>query len=208
MPIVFNSGLSSTRRKEHRVGIRKIVTVVEETLEEGGRAVEPPVRTAAAMAVISNPFAGRPFQQDLKPLINEYSRSLGEMLSSRAIAALGPGARVEAYGKGALVGLDGEIEHGSAIIHTLTFGNPFRSAVGPHALTLLPSAEKRASAGASMDIAMKHVEDAKIRSHHMTFEVRIPDAPRPDEIVVVCAVCDGGRPHPRIGDLAAEMERK
>lgn len=185
--------------------IRKIVTVVEETLIEGFKKAEKPVRIAAAMAVIKNPYAGR-YVEDLKPLIDSHAGPLGEMLSKRAIEALGiSGDQVEAFGKGALVGLDGEVEHGSGIIHTLGFGTPFRKACGD-ALTLLPSAEKRAAAGASLDLAIKHKMDPKIRSHHMTFEVRIPDAPRNDEMVIVAVVTDSGRAHPRIGSLHSELE--
>lgn len=182
--------------------IRKIVTVVEEILEEGGKEVSPPTRTAVAMAVIENPLAGR-YVEDLSAFIDEHSPALGKLLGKRAVEALGEEA--EAYGKGALVGLDGEIEHGSAIIHTLKFGNEFRGLVGGK--SLLPSAEKRGAAGASLDLAIKHKIDAATRTHHQTFEVRIPDAPRPNEIVVMAVVTNAGRPHPRIGDLKAEMAR-
>ncbi|RFU64541.1 amino acid synthesis family protein [Peribacillus saganii] len=185
--------------------IRKIVTICEETFIEGFKEAEKPVRIAAAMAVIKNPFAGK-YVEDLQPLVNTYSEKLGDLLPKRAIEALGiTGKEVEAFGKGALVGLDGEIEHGSAIIHTLTFGNPFRT-ICDNAETLLPSAEKRAAAGASLDLAIKHKRDAKTRSHHMTFETRIPDAPRNDEIVISAVVASSGRAHPRIGSLHKELE--
>lgn len=187
--------------------IRKLCTVVEETFIEGFREAPTPVRIAAAMAVIKNPFAGR-YVEDLQPLIDAYSEPLGILLPQKAIEALNiSGEEVEGYGKGALVGLDGEIEHGSAIIHTLTFGNPFRKICGD-AVTLLPSAEKRANAGASLDLALKHKIDAKIRSHHMSFEVRIPDAPRADEIVIAAVVSSSGRAHPRIGSLHNELDQQ
>lgn len=187
------------------VEIRKIVTVVEETFIEGYKKTQKPVRIAAAMAVIKNPFAGK-YEEDLQPLVRTYSEKLGGLLPQKAMDALGvTGDQVEAYGKGALVGLEGEIEHGSAIIHTLTFGNPFRTLCG-NAETLLPSAEKRAAAGASLDLAIKHKMDPKIRSHHMTFEVRIPDAPRNDEIIIAAVVTTSGRAHPRIGSLHKELE--
>ncbi|OMP65970.1 amino acid synthesis family protein [Domibacillus epiphyticus] len=187
------------------IEIRKIVTVCEETFIEGFKKAEKPVRIAAALAVIKNPYAGQ-FVEELQPLINTYSEKLGKLLPKKAMEALNiSGEEVEAYGKGALVGLDGEIEHGSAIIHTLTFGNPFRSLCGD-AETLLPSAEKRGSAGAGIDLAIKHKMDEKTRSHHMTFETRIPDAPRNDEIVVIAAVASSGRAHPRIGSLHKELE--
>jgi hypothetical protein len=185
--------------------IRKVVTICEETFIEGFKKSSKPVRIAAALAVIKNPYAGQ-YVEDLLPLIKTYSEKLGEILPQKAIEALGiSGQEVEAYGKGALVGLDGEIEHGSAIIHTLTFGNPFRSKCD-QAETLLPSAEKRGAAGSSLDLAIKHKMDPKIRSHHMTFEVRIPDAPRSDEIIIAAVVTSSGRAHPRIGSLHKELE--
>lgn len=185
--------------------IRKFVTMVEETLIEGFKPAARPVKVAVAAAVVKNPFAGR-FVQDLQPLIDTYSAELGKILPQKALEALGmTGEACEGYGKGALVGLDGEMEHGSAIIHTLTFGNEFRRVCG-NAKTLLPSAEKRANAGASIDLALKHKMDAKIRSHHMSFEFRIPDAPRADEIVIMAAVAATGRAHPRIGSLHSELD--
>lgn len=184
--------------------IRKMYTVVEETFIEGFKTAEKPVRIAVAAAVIKNPFA-RQFVENLQPLIDEYSAKLGKILPKKALEALGiTGEECEAYGKAALVGLDGEVEHGSAIIHTLIFGNEFRQVCG-NAKTLLPSAEKRAGAGASIDLAIKHKMDAKIRSHHMSFEFRIPDAPRADEIIVAAAVTASGRAHPRIGSLHVEL---
>lgn len=182
-----------------------MVTVLEETFIEGFKAADKPVRIAVAAAVIKNPYAGQ-YVENLQPLIDEYSAKLGEILPKKALEALGiTGEECEAYGKAALVGLDGEIEHGSAIIHTMIFGNEFRKVCG-NAKTLLPSAEKRAGAGASIDLAIKHKMDAKIRSHHMSFEFRIPDAPRADEIMVAAAVTSSGRAHPRIGSLHAELE--
>jgi hypothetical protein len=176
--------------------IRKLVTYVEDYLREGGREQRPPIRVAAAMAVVNNPLAGR-YVEDLNdPLVEEYAPILGGLLGPAAVAALG-GADVEAYGKGALVGAAGEIEHGSAIIHTLRFGNRFRDAANGTAL--LPSAEKRGGRGSGLDIALKHKHDHAVRSHHWTFEVRVPDAPRADEILVVCAAASSERPNARIG---------
>ena len=184
--------------------IRKIVTIVEETFVEGFKEVDGPVRMAASMAVIENPYAGK-YQEDLKPFIEEYSSFLANELVPKAKKALD--AEVEGYGKGALVGLDGEIEHGSAIIHTVEWGKPFRDIIGG-GKSLLPSAEKRGVAGATLDVPIKHRVDDHIRSHHQTFEVRIPDAPRADEIVIVAALANSGRAHPRIGDLKVEMKEK
>jgi Amino acid synthesis len=181
-------------------GLRKMVTIVEDVREEGGRPVEPPVRIAAAAAVVANPFAGR-FVDDLEPLIETYCEPLGTLLTERALGLLDGDA--EAYGKGALVGMDGEVEHGSAIIHNLRFGDRVRDPVG--GTSLLPSAEKRGAAGASLDLAIKHKTDHRVRSHHQTFEVRIPDAPRPDEIVIWVALASNGRPHSRLGEFGSEL---
>jgi Amino acid synthesis len=174
--------------------VRKLYQIVEEVHIEGSRTVEPPTTIAVAAAVIANPFAGRDVE-DLTPLIDTYSQKLGVLLAARCVELL-PGAP-EAFGKGALVGSDGEIEHGSAIIHTLRFGNPVRSAAG-EATTLLPSLEKRGTVGSSFDVPLKHIYDATTRSHHQSFEVRVPDAPRPDEIVVAVAMSTAGRPCARL----------
>ena len=181
-------------------GLRKVVTVVEDVHEEGGRPVDPPVRMVAAGAVIVNPFAGR-YVEDLEPLIDQYCEPLGTMLTERALDLLG--GEVEGYGKGALVGLDGEIEHGSAIIHNLRFGNRVREPVD--GTSLLPAAEKRAAAGAPIDVAIKHKTDHSVRSHHQTFEVRIPDAPRADEIVIWVALASSGRPQQRLREFGTEL---
>jgi hypothetical protein len=181
-------------------GVRKLVTVVEETHVEGGRAVEPPVRVAAVGAVIANPLAGR-FVEDLAPLVDVYCEPLGALLAERALRVID--GEVEAFGKGALVGLDGEVEHGSAILHNLRFGNPVRDAV--EATSLLPSAEKCGAAGATLDLALKHKTDVTVRSHHQTFEVRIADAPRPAEIVVWVAFASAGRPQARLAAFGSEL---
>lgn len=183
-------------------GVRKLHVVVEEVRSEGGRPVDPPTRIAAAGAVVANPLAGR-YAEDLAELADRYCRLLGGLLGERALEALGSGAEAEAFGKGALVGLDGDVEHGSAIIHNLLFGNPVRELVG--GTSLLPSAEKRGAAGAPLDLALKHKEDHSVRSHHQTFEVRIPDAPRPDEIVVWVAFAATGRPHARLPAFGSEL---
>jgi hypothetical protein len=183
------------------VGIRKLVTIVEEVHAEGGRRVDPPVLVAAGGAVVSNPLAGT-FVEDLSPLIDTYCERLGRLLVERALGAL-PGLEVQAYGKGALVGLDGEVEHGSAILHNLRFGNPVRDAVGGS--SLLPAAEKSGGPGASLDLALKHKTDLTIRSHHQTFEVRIPDAPRAAEIVIWVALATAGRPQARLAEFGSEL---
>lgn len=180
--------------------IRKLIIVVEQTLEEAGRAVAPPVRKAAAIAVITNPFAGR-YEADLSALI-ETGASLGEELGRRAVAALGiaPGD-VQSYGKAAIVGEDGELEHAAAILHP-KLGAPLRTEVGGGA-ALVPSAKKRGGMGAAIDVPLGHKDAAFVRSHFDAMEIRVSDAPRRDEIVVAVVVTDSGRPLPRIGGLQA-----
>lgn len=180
--------------------VRKIITVVEETHSEGGRPVSPPARVAVVAAVITNPWAGQGFVEDLGPGIDKTASDLGALLTPLVIEALEQ--TPEAYGKGAIVGLDGEVEHGSGLIHTLKFGNHFRDAA--RATTLLPAVEKRGPAGVVFDIPLKHITDATIRSHHQTVEVRIPDAPHADEIVVALAAAAQGRPQQRLADLSTE----
>lgn len=180
--------------------VRKLHTTVEEVSREGGRAVASPYRVAIVAAVIENPWAQAGFVADLEPEINRVAPELGALLAPRVVAALGTG--VEAYGKAAIVGLNGEIEHGSGLIHTLKFGDHFRRAAD--ATTLLPAVEKRAPAGAAFDIPLNHITDATTRSHHQTVEVRVPDAPHPDEILVALAASSGGRPHARLAPLSSE----
>jgi hypothetical protein len=183
------------------VKVRKLTTLVEEVLLEGGRPVAEPLTIVVVAAVIENPWAGVGFIEDLQPGIDATASDLGALLAPRTVAALG--RPVEAYGKAAIVGLDGEIEHGSALIHTLAFGDHFRRAA--EATTLLPAVEKRARAGTSFDIPLKHKRDATIRSHHQTIEVCISDAPHAHEIVVALAAASAGRPQARLAPLSTEM---
>lgn len=178
--------------------IRKIVTVVDETLTEMGRPVSPPVRRAAAVAVIENPFAAR-YVEDLAPLI-AMGEELGKLLSERAVAALGiAGSEVQSYGKAALVGENGEMEHAAALLHP-KMGAPVRSALGKGA-ALIPSSKKRGGLGAELDIPLGHKDAAYVRSHFDGMQVSVSDAPRANEIVVAVAVTTGGRPLPRVGGL-------
>ena len=182
--------------------IRKIVTVVEETMTEAGRDVSPPTRRAAAIAVIVNPFAGR-YQEDLADLI-DVGEELGGLLTERAVAALGiPGERVESYGKAAAVGENGELEHAAALLHP-KLGAPVRKTLGKGA-ALIPSSKKRGGPGVALDIPLGHKDAAFVRSHFDGMEVRINDAPRADEIVVAVAVTDSGRPFPRVGGLTKDQ---
>jgi hypothetical protein len=181
--------------------IRKIVTVVEETLMEGGRDVSPPTRRAAAIAVIDNPFAGK-FIDDLAPLI-AIGEELGELLAARAVAALGiEGSEAQSYGKAAAVGENGELEHAAAILHP-KMGAPVRKVLGKGA-ALIPSSKKRGGLGAVLDIPLGHKDAAFVRSHFDGMEVQINDAPRANEIMVAVAVTDSGRPLPRVGGLTID----
>lgn len=178
--------------------IRKIVTFVDETLSEQGKQVEPPIRRAAAVAVIENPYAGA-YQEDLALLI-DIGEELGGLLAERAVAALGiPGASVESYGKAAAVGENGELEHAAAILHP-KLGTPFRKVLGKGA-ALIPSSKKRGSMGVALDVPLGHKDAAYVRSHFDGMEVRVNDAPRANEIMVAVAVTSGGRPLPRVGGL-------
>lgn len=181
--------------------VRKITTIIDEVLLEGGKEVEPTARTAVVAAIIENPWKDQGFVDDLSAGIDAVAPELGKLLAPRVMDALG--APLEAYGKAAIVGLDGEIEHGSGLIHTLKFGNYFRDAAS--ASTLLPAVEKRGPAGIVFDIPLKHFTDATIRSHHQSFEVRIPDAPHADEILVALAGASQGRPQQRLADLSTEQ---
>ena len=182
--------------------IRKLVTFLEETRREMDREVSPPVRRAAAVAVIANPFAGR-FVEDLSELI-DIGEELGGLLTERAVAALGiPGERVESYGKAAAVGENGELEHAAALLHP-KLGAPVRKTLGKGA-ALIPSSKKRGGPGVALDIPLGHKDAAFVRSHFDGMEVRINDAPRADEIVVAVAVTDSGRPFPRVGGLTKDQ---
>ncbi len=182
---------------------RKIVATVEEIHIDGGKPVENPLRIAIAAAVFTNPCAGR-YVEDLEPLIAEFAPLLGEILPARAYALL-DGAPVEAFGKAALVGLDGEMEHGCALIHTLRFGNPVREKVG--GTSLLPSSEKVGVAGTPIDMNLKHVHDHTLRGYHMSYEIRIADAPHPDEILVAVGYATGCRPHSRLPLFADDFAK-
>jgi len=183
--------------------IRKLVTFDEETLIEGFKPAETPWRLFAIAAVVRNPWAGR-FVEDLKPEIQAYGPVLGELLTNRIIALAGGGDAIEAYGKAAVAGLDGEIEHASGLIHTLRFGNFYREAVG--AKSYLSFTNTRGPANTPIMVPLMDKNDAGRRSHYLTIQFAIPDAPRADEIVVVLGGATGGRPHHRIGDRYQDLK--
>ena len=178
--------------------IRKIIVQVEETLQEMGRTVSPPTRRALAMAVIANPYAGR-YSENLDELI-AIGEELGALLGQKCVQALGiaPG-QAHSYGKAAIVGEAGELEHAAAILHP-KLGAPLRQAVEKGA-ALVPSAKKCGGMGAAIDVPLGHKDAAFVRSHFDAMEARVSDAPRAAEIVVAVVVTDSGRPLPRIGGL-------
>ena len=181
--------------------IRKLIVQVDETRVEMGRPVDPPVRKALAMAVIDNPCAGR-YVENLDELI-AIGEELGGLLGERCIRALGiaPG-RAESYGKAAIVGEAGELEHAAAILHP-KLGAPLRKAVGKGA-ALVPSSKKQGGVGTAIDVPLGHKDAAFVRSHFDAMEARVADAPRAGEIVVAVVVTDGGRPLPRVGGLKTD----
>ena len=182
--------------------IRKIVVTVEETRHEMGKEIDPPTRKAVAAAVIKNPFAGL-YVEDLEQLM-AIGEELGGLLGEKAVAALGvePSA-IESYGKAAIVGEKGEWEHAAAILHP-KLGAPVRKVLGKGA-ALIPSSKKRGGLGVGLDIPLGHKDAAFVRSHFDGMEVRIPDAPRANEIMVAVAVTDSGRPLPRVGGLTQDQ---
>jgi len=184
--------------------IRKTASFTETTFIEGGRRAERPGLMAAAAAVIVNPWAGKGFVQDLRPEILGYAPALGDMLVPMLLQLLGGGDKVEAYGKAAVCGVNGEVEHASGFIHTLRFGNKFRQAVDGK--SYLSFTNRRGGPGSSIQIPMMHKLDEGLRSHYLTLEFSIADAPGPDEIVVAIGGATGGRAHPRIGNRYLDME--
>jgi len=180
------------------VRIRKIIVQVDETRVEMGRAVEPPTRKALAMAVIDNPFAGT-YTENLDELI-AIGEELGGLLGKKCVEALGisPG-QAHSYGKAAIVGEAGELEHAAAILHP-RLGTPLRLAVEKGA-ALVPSSKKRGGLGTAIDVPLGHKDAAFVRSHFDAMEARVADAPRANEIVVAVVVTDSGRPLARVGGL-------
>ncbi|MDH3673765.1 MAG: amino acid synthesis family protein [Gammaproteobacteria bacterium] len=181
--------------------IRKLVTIVEETRIEIGKDIDPPTRRSAALAVIENPYADR-YQVDLEDLMR-IGEELGSLLGERAVRALGiEAAAVESYGKAAIVGESGELEHAAAILHP-RLGKPLRKAVQKGA-ALVPSSKKMGGPGTQIDVPLGHKDAAFVRSHFDAMEVRVSDAPRRNEIVVAVAVTDSGRPLARVGGLTTD----
>ncbi len=184
--------------------LRKLVTFDEVIYRDGDRAAIPPLRLIGVAAVVKNPWAGRGYVEDLAPEINRIAPVLGKLLTDQIIALAGSGDAIEAYGKAAVAGTDCELEHGSALIHTLRFGNFYREAVG--AKTYLGFTNSRGPANTQIQIPLMDKHDAGRRSHYLTIQFSIPDAPGHDELVVALGASTGGRPHHRIGDRYQDIK--
>ncbi|MFN3937063.1 MAG: amino acid synthesis family protein [Gemmobacter sp.] len=182
--------------------IRKIAVFLEETHREAGQGIDPPTRKACVVAVIENPFAGR-FESDLEPLM-AAGEELGGLLGRRCVEALGiaPG-QAQSYGKAAMVGEAGELEHAAALLHP-RLGAPLRAAVEKGA-ALVPSSKKMGGPGQPLDVPLGHKDAAYVRSHFDAMTVSLNDAPRAGEIMVAVAVTDSGRPLPRVGGLTVDQ---
>ncbi len=182
--------------------IRKIATWVEETHSEIGQTISPPTRKAVAVAVIANPFAGK-YVPDLTPLM-DIGAELGAVLGRKCVEALGIRPdQAESYGKAAMVGENGELEHAAAILHP-KLGAPLRAEVEKGA-ALVPSSKKMGGPGQVLDVPLGHKDAAYVRSHFDGIEVRLNDSPRANEIMVAVAVTDSGRPLPRVGGLTSDQ---
>lgn len=181
--------------------IRKMYLFVEETQADGVKELGKPVRKAAAAVVFKNPYVDQ-YEDDLS-LLYSWSEKLGEVLTKKAVKGLGvEPEEVESYGKAAIVGEKGELEHCAAILHP-KLGKPMRANVGG-GKAIIPSAKKLGYPGAAIDVPLHFKNAAFVRSHFDALEVRLPDAPRADELVLIVAVTDAGRPFPRIGGLTVD----
>jgi hypothetical protein len=179
--------------------VRKILTFVDESRSEAGQPAQIPLRKVAAVAVVKNPFAGK-FEQDLSSLV-EASDAVGREITAIALELLRPYA-AESYGKGAIVGLAGEQEHGVAMLTTV-FGNVMRDAAGG-GKAWISSMTKRAGPGAGIDIPLAHKDALYVRSHYDGISLTLPDAPLPDEIAIICAYANRERLNSRVGGLSKD----
>ncbi|AWH37400.1 peptide synthetase [Stenotrophomonas sp. ZAC14D1_NAIMI4_6] len=184
--------------------IRKTVLHVENVHVDGGRDAATPLKMVAAAAVIRNPWAGRGYVEDLSPEIRALGPQLSQHLTDLILGEVGSGDAVEAFGKSAVVGLDGELEHASALIHTLHFGNIYRNAV--RAKSYLAFTNTRGPANAPIVLPMMDKNDEGRRSHYLTVQFAIADAPAADELVVVLGAATAARPHHRIGDRYQDLK--
>src|SRR5215467_6600839 len=177
--------------------VKRVLSFSDEVSIEAGQPIDPPLRKVAVVAIIDNPFAGR-FERELKPL-TDASFEIGRRICNAAVAMLAP-FRPESYGKAAVIGINGEQEHGVAMLTTV-FGNVMREAAGG-GKAWISSFTKRAAPGASIDIPLAHKDALYVRSHYDGVTITLPDAPLPDEIAIICAFANRGRPNHRVGGLA------
>ncbi|WDM66910.1 amino acid synthesis family protein [Xanthomonas cucurbitae] len=184
--------------------IRKTVLHIETVHVDGGRVAAKPLKLIAAAAVIQNPWAGRGYVEDLSPEIRALGPQLSQHLTNLILGELGSGDAVEAFGKSALVGLSGELEHASALIHTLHFGNIYRNAV--KAKSYLAFTNTRGPANSPIVLPMMDKNDEGRRSHYLTVQFAISDAPAAGELVIVLGAATTGRPHHRIGDRYQDLK--
>ena len=184
--------------------LRKFAKFVDKTFIEGEKKAKEPVLLVSVAAVIKNPWAGKGFVEDLKPEILDLAPQIGDLLVPELIKEIGTGEKVLAYGKAAMVGLNGEIEHASAFIHTLRFGNKFRDAVS--GTSYLSFTNTRGPAGSKVSIPMMHKTDAGLRPYYLTHEFTIHDAPNEDEIIIAIGGAPTGRAHARTGDRYQDMK--
>jgi Amino acid synthesis len=180
------------------IRIKRVLTFLDETRAADGRDTVPPLRKAAAVAIIDNPFAGR-FVQDLSPL-TQASEAIGREICAIAVRLLAPDQAVS-YGKAAVVGINGEQEHGNAMLTTV-FGNVMRDAIGG-GRAWISSMTKRAAPGAMIDVPLAHKDALYVRSHYDGMTLTLPDAPLPNEIAIIAVYATRGRPNQRVGGLSA-----
>ena len=184
--------------------LRKVVTFDEDIHREGERAATPPLRMIGVAAVLANPWAGQGYVEDLSPEIQRLAPPLGKMLTDRLIALAGSGDVIEAYGKACVAGANCEWEHASALIHTLQYGNFYREAVG--AKSYLGFTNTRGPANSQINIPLMDKHDTGRRSHYLTVQFSIYDAPAENELVVALGAATGGRPNHRIGDRYSDLK--
>jgi len=184
--------------------LRKVVTFDEDIYIEGERASDPPLRMIGVAAVVKNPWFGRGFVEDLSPEIQRMAPYLGKLITDKLIFLAGSGDAIEAYGKACIAGTSCEIEHASALIHTLQFGNFYREAVG--AKSYLGFTNTRGPANTQIQIPLMDKHDTGRRSHYLTVQFSIYDAPAVDELVVALGAATRGRPHHRIGDRYSDLK--
>lgn len=185
------------------VNIRRIVTYCEETFVDGGKEAQVPLKLFAVAAILLNPWRDSKFVDDLRPQINFLAPIIGDTLVRKMVELVGSGNKIEAFGKAAVVGTSGEIEHAAALIHTLRFGNIYRKAT--KADTSLAFTQTRGGPNCPITIPLMHKLEPTKRSHYLTIQFAVSDAPAPDEIVVAIGASDGGRLHHRIGSGAQDL---